>query len=123
MDEKPVDPAAPAASGMERRQFERRPLRSTALLALPGQGPVQVQTVDISAGGMGLVGSVNPVPRTACAIRLALPVSAWDRVNIEAQGRITHSVFSSKDGAFKIGMQFVDLPAVIAVAINRYVKG
>jgi c-di-GMP-binding flagellar brake protein YcgR len=121
MDEQNTPAAEQTIAGIERRQFERKVVRTPALMAMPGQRPVEILTLDISVGGLGILCPTNPSPGTPCKIRMNLPVSLSERQLIDFEGKVTHSVFVSKQGSFKIGVQFVDLPADKRARIQRFV--
>lgn len=110
------------APGFERRQHERRYLRTVATVVL---GPVQtfeVRTVDISAGGMAVVAAANPQPGTTFTIRVPLSFPHEGVVVVETRAQVMHSVLASDEQGFKIGLRFVSLEAAAASTILRYLK-
>lgn len=104
-------------AGAERRVDARKPFRSTAYLALPGRPPSTVRTVDLSAGGVGIIAADNPPPKSACMVRLMLPVKGQGPKAFDVQARVAHSVYSSKGGGFLIGLQFTSLGPDVAAAV------
>jgi c-di-GMP-binding flagellar brake protein YcgR len=112
-----------SASGSDRRQQERRLLRATAMLRLPGAAPVLVRTLDISAGGMGVVATINPEGGVRCTIGLAAPAQPRGPIAVEIAAVVVHSIFSSREDGFKVGLQFEELTEAAADAINRYLAG
>lgn len=103
-----------------RRQFARKQLRVRAVFAVEGQPPTLVRTFDISPGGIGLAGEVNPVPTTHCTVRVALPINRGSNVVVEFEGRVIYSVFSSPDRVFKIGIQFVSMSEEVRSVLLQY---
>ncbi|NUZ05389.1 PilZ domain-containing protein [Piscinibacter koreensis] len=108
----------PAAS--ERRKQERRTLRANAALRLSGATPVVVRTLDLSVGGMGVVAAINPPAGSRCTIGIASPAQPRGAIAVEIDAVVVHSIFSSRESGFKIGLQFGDLTQSAADAINRY---
>jgi c-di-GMP-binding flagellar brake protein YcgR len=107
--------------GPERRKSERRGLRTTATILLGQTHSFEVRTVDISATGMGIVASANPKPGTVLDIRFSIPFPPNGQLPFESKARVVHSVFSSNESGFKIGLTFIDLPPNSAAAALRYV--
>lgn len=107
----------------ERRRHERKPLRASALLQLPDGAPLQVRTVDVSAGGLGVVSPVNINPRLPCMVRVNLPVNPSGQALLEAQATIAYCVLSGSESGFLIGLQFLNLPVASARAIALFLGG
>lgn len=104
----------------ERRKTERKQLRTQATVVLGAQA-FPVHTIDVSPGGMGIVAQANPPSGLGVVIRFTLPMRPAGRAPVEAKARVVHSVYSSAEGGFKIGLSFVDLPADSAAAILRFI--
>jgi c-di-GMP-binding flagellar brake protein YcgR len=104
----------------ERRRAERKVLRTKALVILGNAQPFEVRTLDLSATGMSIVASANPKPGTVLNIRLSIPVRTGGNTPFEAKARVVHSVFSSAESGFKIGLSFTELSAVAASAILKF---
>lgn len=107
-------------AGMERRAHERRPLRTTVELLLPGRAPVAVRTTDISIGGIGLVVSANPPVGLEMDLRIPLPQPGGAVKTVSAHGRVQHSVFSRREEAFCVGLVFLRPSDSLLVAIGDY---
>jgi PilZ domain len=103
-----------------KRQHERRILRATALLLLSGQPALEVRTSDISLGGLGIVAGANPPPNLICRLSVPLPLTIGGARRIDVVGKVAHSVFSSRDGGFKIGLVFQNPSADALSAITDY---
>lgn len=107
--------------GIEQRQHKRRYMRTTAHVALPDRQVVQVLATDISAGGLGIVGAVNPKIGMTLFIRLSIPDKSGGRTLIEAPVKVTHSIYGITEQSFKIGLQFLKLEPEAVFAIAEYV--
>ncbi len=107
---------------VERRQHERKSLRSSAQLVLPNQAPLEVRTVDLSVGGMGVVAAANLAPRLTCLVRVVVPLKPKGVTVIEAQAQVAHGVLSSSHAGFLVGLQFVGISAATAAAIKQFMQ-
>jgi hypothetical protein len=79
-------------TGAERRQNDRKPLRTTAQLVFPSQPPLEVRTWDISPGGIGILASANPPPKLRCVIRFQVPRSTGSGLPVEVKVQVAHSL-------------------------------
>ena len=107
--------------GQDRRTTERRAFRAPALLRLPSQQVLEVRTIDISAGGIGLVVPLNLRRDSLCDVRVRAPVQAEGTEIILARGRIAHSILSGKEKGFLIGLEFIGLSGPQRALIKQYV--
>lgn len=82
----------------------------------------EVRTIDLSAGGMGIVASANPRPGTVLSIRFAVPLGSRGQAMFESKARVVHSVFSSAESGFKVGLSFVELPPTSAAVAIQYLS-
>lgn len=108
--------------GSERRQHRRAVLRCPAQMLLPGAGPIEVRTVDISAGGMGIVAAVNPPSGVTCLLRMSIPLKPQGSAVIDVQAKVTHSVFGNSENGFKVGLQFTNLSESATSAIDKFLQ-
>lgn len=115
-----MDPAPNPSN--DRRQNERKPLRTTSYLRLPGARPVAVRSVDIGIGGISVIAAANPPAKTSCVIRVGLPAGALGIKLVEVQASVLHSVFSGREDGFKVGLNFVSLSAEARQAISSYLS-
>jgi hypothetical protein len=106
----------------EKRQHERRILRTNATLLLPGHPGFEVRTADISIGGLGIVAAANPPPGLICRVVLTLPNSSGGARQVEVTGKVAHSVYSSRSGGFQIGMVLLNLDSAATSAIVDYLN-
>lgn len=109
-------------AGSERRKFKRTLFRSHAELLVYNCSPVEVRTVDISGGGVGVVGPLNFPPGTRCEIHLHFRKIPFGMENIAVQAEIVHCVLSGKEQGFLMGLQFVDPAPATLNAIDRYIR-
>ncbi|MCX9157363.1 PilZ domain-containing protein [Niveibacterium sp. 24ML] len=114
-----MDPSKPSS---DRRQNERKPLRTTSYLRLPGSRPTAVRSVDISLGGMSIIATANPPSKTSCVLRVGLPAGAQGIKLVEVEAKVLHSVFSGREDGFKVGLSFVNLGAEARQAISSYLS-
>jgi len=106
----------------ERRKTERKALRARATVILGQTQGFEVRTLDVSVGGMAIVAQANPPPGVVLSIRFMMPLKPSGYAPFEARARVVHSVFSSAESGFKVGLSFIDLPADAVAAVNRYLR-
>jgi c-di-GMP-binding flagellar brake protein YcgR len=106
----------------ERRQSERVAFRGIAQLLVTGHPPLEVRTIDIGLGGIGGVVSGNLPANLACTVRVAIPMRPGGPVTIELRACVVHSILSGNEGGFKIGLQFVHLPASAESALKEFLR-
>jgi PilZ domain len=105
----------------ERRHQHRRPFQSSTLLRLPSQQLVQVRTLDIGLGGVGLVAAQHFLSAAGCELRLLLPVNFKAPTMLVVQAAINSSVYRAIDGGFKIGLHFNGLTPEQTVLIEQFI--
>jgi c-di-GMP-binding flagellar brake protein YcgR len=104
-----------------RRQHQRRALRVAAHIDVPGQPPIDVRTIDISVGGMGIAAPFNAPINATCTVRFVLPLPPPADGYVEVRATVAHSMYSGSENAFKVGLTFLDLPAAAEERIRGYV--
>lgn len=103
----------------DRRAHDRRPLRVPARVLLPNDQTFDVRTLDIGAGGMGILAGANPRPGTTFGIQFTLPAKGnAGPAQMQLKVKVAHSVLDA--GGFKIGLQFVTLDAAVERVIRQY---
>ena len=107
----------------ERRAELRRPLRVRVRLRLPGQAPVEWRSVDLSAGGIGLVGDLNLPRGLDCSVGFTLRLANGSSHEVDCNATIAHTVFSSAHDGFIIGLQFRDPSPDLQSVLRRYLRG
>jgi c-di-GMP-binding flagellar brake protein YcgR len=105
---------------VERRQYERKHLRTSGQLFVAGRPPMEVRTIDLSLGGLALAAPMDVPAKTLCVVRVVLPLKPKGNVLLEARARVVHSVLSSAQAGFSIGLQFTDVSAATAAALNQF---
>lgn len=111
---------APTSPTPDRRQHERRSLRGAAQLALPGRAVMAVRMLHLSAGGMGIVGPSNLPARTTGLLRMSIPKKTVGSDTFDVDIKVTHSVYGGSEDGFKIGLEFVNMPAAMVTAVSAY---
>jgi len=105
----------------DRRAHDRRPLRIAARVLLPNDQSFEVRTLDIGAGGMGIVAGANPKPGTTFAIQFNLPAKTGPATPLQVRVKVANSVLGGDQGGFKIGLQFLALDPVSERVIRQFV--
>jgi c-di-GMP-binding flagellar brake protein YcgR len=106
----------------ERRQAPRRLLRRPATILLPGEQQLQVRSLDISSGGMGIVAPANPPIGMACGIRFQVPGPNAAPVVVQTRVKVMQSTWSTADDGFKVGLQFQELSPAHQKLIRDYLE-
>ena len=106
--------------GIELRQHKRRYLHTTAYVTLPDRQVVEVRTTDISAGGLAIIGAMNPKVGVTLVIRFCLPEKSGGRTTIQAPVEVTHSIYGSAERNFRIGLRFLKLEPEAILSIAQY---
>lgn len=105
----------------ERRAHDRRPLRIVAHVLLPNDQAFEVRTLDIGAGGMGILASANPKPGTSFAIQFTLPAKAGHQAApLQLKVKVANSILDH--GGFKIGLQFLALDAGTERVLRHFLQ-
>lgn len=107
---------------LQRRAQERRPLRAQAQLRLTEARVITVHTFDISSGGLGLVSPTNLQVGSNCIVSLPLPDSQHTKAVAKMLAEVSHCIFTSAEGAFKVGLRFIEVPPDSAALISRYLS-
>ncbi|WP_157263589.1 PilZ domain-containing protein [Azohydromonas aeria] len=109
-------------SARERREHPRKFLSGTAHVLVPGRAPIEVHTLDISIGGLGIVSPTNLPYEWIGQIRFTLTREPYGVDTVVAPVQVVHSVLSGRQRGFMVGMRFVDLPPDIEGIIQRYME-
>lgn len=105
----------------ERRQYMRKLLRTVAQLVIPDAGLIEVQTTDISLGGIGVVMNTDPVKGATFLLRVALRQPDRTSVVLQARVVVANSFFGASEGGFKVGLRFVDLTPAANLVLSKSV--
>lgn len=105
----------------ERRAAYRKLVRLTAVLELEGAAPLAVRTVEVSEEGVALSSPLNIRPGRRCVVRVAVPTRPRQPMLV-AQGTVTHSVLSQRDGGFRVGVQFQALPRAVQERLQSFMS-
>ena len=105
----------------ELRENRRRVLRGEVRAILADGSRLQGQVLDVSVGGIGLILPCNLPAGSELRIWFLVPDKMRGRVPVEALARVAHAVFSSKQGAFQVGLIFKQIPEEQRLVLERYV--
>jgi len=114
---------SPPATGRERRQHERRILRTLAQLVFKDHAPVTVRTLDISTGGLGFVTDANPPLGLVLQLKLRIPRRPEGFDEHLVSGQVTHCAYCRQEGGFKVGLAFVQPSASFQSCVQAFMKG
>lgn len=112
-----LDPLS-ANTTREQRSEPRKPLCVTATLQVPGAGPLQATTVNLSAHGMDLRASAGLRPAMRCEVSFGLPVDGGLRL-LRLQACVVRSQ-SMPDG-HDLGVLFLGPPQRAQELIEYFV--
>lgn len=107
----------------ERRQAERKLFSTRMRLGLPGRPEIEVRSIDIGTGGMGMVSELNLAPGTPCNLAFSLPQpdGSWHKAQVA--GTVAYSTYSSKRNGFVNGVRFMGMSAALLAAVEAYLRG
>ncbi len=110
----------------DRRQFERRPLRTVAVMTLTGQASgvasYDVRTADISTGGLAVVSQKHVLPGSRVSVWVRLPGGGAPGKALEVMAEVMHSILAGSVDGFKVGLSFVELNASATETIAQYIS-
>ncbi len=93
----------------ERRSGPRLRLRTNAFLLLPDGRRLEVRTLDISGGGMGIVADVDLRSGSLFGLSLSLPLRPRGQAQFEVRVQVVNCVFDGTERGFRIGLEFLAL--------------
>ncbi len=108
--------------GSERRAHVRRKLRIAAALLLPGGKTVDARTLDISAGGMGLLVGANPPKGSVFHLEANLPMRIEGNAPLRAKVEVMQSIYGRAEGGFMVGVRFVDIQPESEAVLASFLK-
>jgi c-di-GMP-binding flagellar brake protein YcgR len=106
----------------DRRGSPRRVYLSNVALRLPDGKVLATRGLDISAGGVGLRCPVNLRIGTACHLQFSLTLRDRSVHTLVVPGTVVFSALSGAHDAFKVGVQFSELPQPSADILERFVQ-
>lgn len=106
----------------EKRRYERCMLRTKATIILSSGQEIEVPTIDISRGGVGIIASVNPPMGAQFNFRVPLMLKPKGLVLVESHVIVMHSILAGSAGGFKVGLQFVALNESLKSAIDAFIQ-
>lgn len=105
---------------IEKRTLPRKPVRTNALLAVPGASLMTVRTIDISVGGVCLAMSTQLTVGQKCKLTFEL-VKGGKKGRVTAQAKVIYCILNSQDG-FKTGLQFIEIDPPSVGVIAEYMR-
>jgi hypothetical protein len=105
-----------------RRPGVRKLLRRPADLVLPDRKTVEVRLHDLRMDGVAVVAPVNLRQAFLCEVKFRLPWSRGGHGAVAARAKVAHSILSSRQGGFLIGLDFIDIDEGSLGAISRYMS-
>ncbi len=109
-------PAAAGDASARRRQFVRAPYVTPVVVEIPGVGPIDARSEEISEEGMLVVLPVALDPDTAIEARFACPTSG---AMVVVSGRVRWT--REARGRTAVGVEFVRAPPELRGNIARYI--
>ena len=107
-------------SPSERRAHDRRPIKTDALLGLPGQRTAAARLLDIGKGGAGVVSDYNLPVGTRVTIQARLPARGRGSGVFEAGAVVRNCTLAASDGGFRLGLEFEALSAPATAALGDF---
>ncbi len=81
---------------------------------------MDVRTLDISLGGMGVVAPVNLRSGITLTVQFTLPARSKGMTPVQARVQVTHSILGRDEGGFKIGLRFLGVDNNTTAAIREF---
>ncbi len=110
----------PAVAADNRRAVERYPLRTKALLVI-GEHRLDVRSLDIGKGGMGVAADWNLPVGTPLVVKFNLPVK-HSILPLVLNAVVVNGTLAASIGGFRIGLQFRGVDAQTQMAIEQYTQ-
>lgn len=93
-----------AQRAIDWRLTKRKPLRSRALIGIPGKSAIRGNVVDVSEGGLSMVLPIAPDIGIECSVFFTIMLDG-KIITVSGYGKVLNCVCSSSEG-FRIGMKF-----------------
>ena len=106
-----------AHHALNRRRTKRHPLRTRALVGVPGKSAIRGYIVDISAGGLSVSLPVATGIGTECMMFFTVVVEG-QVIAVSGRGKVVNCTCTSSDG-FRIGMRFQAQDPQAQDALNK----
>jgi hypothetical protein len=108
-----------AADAKKKRAHYRKVFCKTGLIILDGQPQMMIETINISASGVGIICPVHPIMNSTCWIRLRIPQSHENNQIFDVKATVVNSIFSRDKSGFKVGLSFLNPPPQMVKLINQ----
>jgi hypothetical protein len=93
-----------AQRALDRRRTKRLPLRTRALVGIPGQSAIRGQIVEVSTDGLSVALPIAPDIGSVCTLFFTLMFEGR-LIALSGPGKVTHCTCTSSEG-FRVGMTF-----------------
>lgn len=111
----------PAVAADNRRAVERYPLRTKVLLVIGEQHRLDVRSLDVGKGGMGVVSDWNLPVGAQVVVKFSLPVK-HTAVPMILNAVVVNGTLAGSIGGFRIGLQFRGVSPQAAMALEQFVQ-
>ncbi len=111
------------ADNDQRRKHERKPYHAPGQLLVADKRIIDIRIVDISLGGMAVIAPFNPPHASLCVVRFALRNSSETNTTLLIRSAVTHSIFSSREDGFKVGLVFRSLSDDAQSVLRQFLDG
>lgn len=105
----------PTTPSHQNSRQKRKPLASAAQLLFTHRDPINVRTIDISTGGIGILTSENLPIGTNCTLSIRMPTGQ----TLKTQAQVTYSILRGK-GGFRIGLRFLSIDPIAVSVISKF---
>jgi c-di-GMP-binding flagellar brake protein YcgR len=95
----------PAVAADNRRAVERHPFRTKVLLVVGDQHRLDVRSLDLGKGGMGVVSDWNLPVGVQVVVKFSMPVK-HTAVQMILNAVVVNGTLAGSIGGFRIGLQF-----------------
>lgn len=111
----------PAVAADNRRAVERYPLRTKVLVVIGDQHRLDVRSLDVGKGGMGIVSDWNLPVGTQVVVKFSLPVKHM-AVPMILNAVVVNGALAGSLGGFRVGLQFRGVSPQATQALEQFVQ-
>lgn len=108
----------PQARPSDRRNHDRHPMRTSAVITLPDRRQIAARLLDLGKGGAGVVCDFNLVVGLELSLRMSLPARPDGNAVFEARAVVRNCTLAGSDGGFRLGLEFQPLSAAATAALK-----
>lgn len=107
----------PHPGQLERRAHKRLPLRSRALIGVPGNAAIRCQTVDFSAAGLGILSPIKLTPGEECCAFFTLELNE-QLAPISTQAKVVNCV--KFEEGYRVGLRLCIADRATRILIDQF---